>query len=327
VSEVSRYVPGPYNGVSQVAPQTRLEGTCEAMEDCVAVIPTGLQKRPPMEYHSKVFTSALAADALMQEIPTGEASTAVALILNKASGVVTPHLRSLVDGSTVACSVSADAQAYLNLNGPSPATDLYVTTVEDTTFISNRTVLTDTNADAEADRPFEAILWVKIGAFARQYAFTITPDGGTPVSGGYRPDDGTHGEDALGVGTDRIATALYDGTVISGSGGTHNGSPLTDLTSQGFTVILRGSAIYLSHPTTDFVIVATDDQGGNALSAIKGSVQRFSDLPSVRRLPVPLGGPSPDVTVTISNNSHLGFTLLGYEWVGDWTQRGIRRVS
>lgn len=278
MSEISRYIPGPYNGVSQVPPQVRLEGTCEAMDDCIAIIPNGLQKRPPMKYLAKLLSAGATLNPKVHMIPTGTNATDVFVVMENVGGVVTPRLFKVDDGTPVTCTVSAAAQTYLNLNNPSPIADFYLKTVEDVTFITNRTATVADKGDTVAARPYEAILWVKTGAYGRTFSVTVTPSGGGGVSCSYQPGPGGAADDALGVGTDRIADGLFSGTVVTGSGATFTGTPLNSLS--GVTVTIDGSLIYLSS-SSDFDITVSDDQGGTALAAIKDSVQRFSDLPAV----------------------------------------------
>lgn len=280
MSEISRYIPGPYNGISQVPPQVRLEGTCESMDDCIAIIPNGLQKRPPMEYLAKLFSSGAVTNPLVHYIPTGDDSTDVFMVLQNIGGNVAPGLFKVLDGTPVTCTTSMAASIYLALNNPLPVSDIHAKTVEDVTFLTNRTVAVGDGTDTVATRPFEALIWVKTGAYWRTYAVTVTPDGGTPVTCSYHASTGGSADDAKGVGTDVVTQALYDGTTVTGSNGVFAGTSLSALTSQGFTVELSGALIYISHPSANFTITASDDQGGTALSAIKDSVQRFSDLPS-----------------------------------------------
>lgn len=281
--EISRYVQGPYNGVSQSPPQVRLEGTCEAMEDCIAIIPNGLQKRPPFALHKVLPGVWPGANPLFASIPRGSDLLDLTLVLDRQAGSTAAYLFQTYDFSTVPITVTPAAQTYLNTGSPSPGSDFRIKTIADTTFITNRQVSTATSGDTEATRPNEAIIWVKIGGYSRLYSVTVIPSVGSPVTAQYQPSTGSSGNDSLGVGTDRIAKGLFDGTIPASSSAAVAGSPLNTLIGAGFTVTLDGSTIYISHPTTTFTISVSDDQGGTAMTAIKDSVQRFSDLPAVAR--------------------------------------------
>lgn len=278
------YVAGPYEGVSQAPPQVRLPGACQDMQDVIATIPNGIQKRPPFEYVGKITTNGRGGgDAFYAEIPRGSPSTDLTLVLNMESLSVVPYLWRTADTALaqIPVTVTVAAQAYLNFNTPSPNLNLRAVSVEDVTFITNRTVPVADSGATSPSRPFEALLWIKTGQYGRNYDVFITPAGGSLVSASYRPGTGATSTDALGVGTDIIAFSLYGGT--AGTGGTYSGvsGGLSSLTSMGFTVIITGSTIYISHPTNNFAILSQDDQGGSAMEAIYESVQNFSDLPAV----------------------------------------------
>jgi hypothetical protein len=281
----ARYIAGPYEGVSQAPPQVRLEGACEVMEDCLAVIPMGIQKRPPLTWFSKLLSSGVNSDCLFMEIPRGSPSTDTILLINNDGGNVTPYLFLTETGESVALTVTSAAQTYLNENSPTPNVDLKAVSVEDVTFITNRTVTVADSGSTNATRPYEAMVWVQEGGYARQTTVSITSTAITIDSGTYEASytsgPGTSSNDPTTVSTDVIAAALYSGADPPGGAYVHNPNPLTDLTTYGFTVTCTGSLIYLTHPTDDFTITVTDDAGGTAVTAIKESVQNFSDLPMV----------------------------------------------
>ncbi|MFZ3194094.1 MAG: hypothetical protein WA154_12930 [Moraxellaceae bacterium] len=282
MSEVSRYIAGAYQGVSQVAPQDRLEGACEEMVNCLPSIPNAITKRPPLEYLTQVMAALGTPDAYFGEIPRGDPLQDATLVMNNEGGTVVPRLFNSASQAPIAfTSISSQAQAYLDANNPSPQKDLRVFSIEDVTFIVNRTVKVAKVATVSAGRPHEAIIWARTGAYARNTQVTVVPTGGTTVSAGYRPAAGGSAADAGGVGTDRIAEGLTSGAIPPGSSATVSGTPLNTLASQGFFVIHLGSIIYISHPTTPFNVYVEDDQGGAGVVSLKDSVQRFSDLPRI----------------------------------------------
>jgi hypothetical protein len=290
VSTEDLYVAGPYEGVSQAPPQVRLPGACEDMQDCIATIPNGIQKRPSFIANGTTpVATGGRGDEFALDIPRGSSALDATLLLVNKAGTITPVLFRTASLTPIAYTISGPAQAYLNLNNPSPNAGFRAVSIEDVVFITNRTVPIALGSATQATRPFEALLWVKVGEFARKYLVTVTS---TAITGGgfiqcyYQPSTGGTASDGLGVGTDKIATGLYNGTIPSMSGAQSASNPagafLQGLTAYGFTVTLEGSSlIYLSHPTVDFTLTVSDDQGGTALEAIKGSVQDASDLPAV----------------------------------------------
>lgn len=287
--EISDYVAAPYQGVSQSPPQVRLQGTCDEMEDCMSTIPMGAQKRPPFTWTGPLFkadgVTPIVADpeAVWYEVLRGSAGADCALLLNRESGVIQPYLFLISDMSPVTVTWDDDALTYLRANSPTPNSQIKCCTIEDVTFITNRTVQVADGTATQATRPYECLLWVETGHYSANYKVTITPAStGTPISAQYTPSTGASGDDAWGVGTDCIANGLYSGTIPSSSNAGFVGTPLESaLTPLGYTVTLNGSTIYISHPTDDFTVAVADDQGGTAMIAIKGEVQEFSDLPAV----------------------------------------------
>lgn len=277
----SDYVTAPYMGVSQVPEASRLRGSCKLMEDCMVTIPMGLQKRPPYEWMRQVLTTQGSIEDHANLIPRGTVGDELLLIIHRdASNQVVPKLTRLDDGASLGPTVSSAASAYLNSGTGVVGDDIRSLAVEDTVFITNRKVKVGKTTDTAPTRPYEALIWVKASGYGRTTAVTVASTaGGAAVT--YSTSTGGNAADASGVGTDRIARGLYNGTVQPGSSVALTGTPLNTLTANGFTVQLLGSIIYLAHPTVDFQVAVSDDQGGSAVVAIKESVQRFSDLPSL----------------------------------------------
>lgn len=288
MAEISGYVKGPYEGVSQAPPQVRLMGACDDMQDCLPSIPNGVQKRPPWEWQAQLKrfdTTAIPLDAkaLFVDIPRGDLSLDLTLLLNREAGHVVPYLFQTATWAPVAVGIDTAAQTYLDHNTPQPIRDLRVCSVEDTSFITNRTVPTALASGTTATRPFEALLWCKLHGYARKTVVTVVSSaiGGGSLSASFTSGSGSNSNDPLTVGTDKLAAALFAGTDPKPGNDTPNPNPLSTLSSSGFTVTMSGSLIYISHPTVDFQLVVSDDIGGTGVIPIKGSVQRFSDLPLV----------------------------------------------
>lgn len=281
------YVSGPYQGVSQAPPQVRLPEACQDMQDCIATIPMGIQKRPPFGWMGQVTSDGLGNSfALQTEIPRGTPATDVTLVLNNNGSHIVPHLFLTADPTSapISVTVTTAAQTYLDTLAPLPNRDLRVCSVEDFTFIANRLVTVANGSATAGARPFEALLWVKTGQYGRNYIVTVTPGGGSPQSFAYHPSSGASGNDAYGVGTDVIVNSLCSGTVVPGSSGVYTGAAggmQANLPPAGINVTPSGSTIYLSITTPNFTVTVTDDQGGTAFEAIKSDVQNFSDLPAV----------------------------------------------
>lgn len=275
---ITDYVDGPYEGVSQTPPQVRLAGACEAMDDCLPAIPNGLQKRPPFTWVKQLTSNALAdKNAFVMDIPRGDPSKDATLIISKESGSLVARLFKTSDMSAIALTVTSAAQTYLNINAPTPGSDLRACAIEDVTFITNRTVTVDYGSSTAAARNHEAILWVKDAQYGRHFNVQVTPSGGGTTTIDFKTSQGSDSNSTPSLDTSAIAKALYDGTnPAPTTSAVVTGTPLNTL---GW-VTLDGPTLYFSN-ATDFTIDAADGQGNTAMVALKGSVQAFSDLPKI----------------------------------------------
>lgn len=278
---ISHYVTGPYQGVSQAPPQVQLDGQCKVQENCIAAIPNGLQKRPPFVFHPRALLPSLASsDMLVADIPRGSLADDLLLVINPQGAANVPYLFKGPNYVPVIVDIDNDAvQNYLNSSAAKPGQDLFTTTIEDVTFVVNKRAMAIEGFDTEPTRNPEALIYIKSGAYGRNYIISVTPAGGTTVSATYLTGDGSTPSDAMTASTEAIADGLATGTIPSGA--SFSGDPLADLVSQGFTVGRNGPVIYLrSDSGADFVVSASDGQGGSAMTVVKGAIQRFSDLPA-----------------------------------------------
>lgn len=317
--QVSEYVSAPYQGVSQAAAQVRLDGQCEALEDTLVSIPQGATKRPPFEWVGVLGGHPGSTSGLFERIErAGDLDSLLTLTLE--GGVAVPRVYLLTDTTLLmpaAITIGSTAQTYLNTALTNPAVDLNALTVEDYTFIVNRSKVVANVGTSAPPRAKEAMVWVRQAAYARTFSVTVTPAGGSPVTSLLTTPNGTNVTDGNYVGTDVIAQALIDGTYPSAvDGSVAPATPLNTLT--GFTIQQIGPVIYFTHPTLDFTVTVKDDLGGVALTAIKDTVQSFSDLPKVAksgftvRVTQTSGSPNDDFFVK--------FILSAGEGTGTWQE-------
>lgn len=282
MAEVSYYVSGPYEGLSQVPPQVRLQGACKSMINCLAIVPYGLQPRPPLEFLANLGYGPDVSGTLFQSVPRGSAAEDLTLVVSEVDAVTDVRLFRTSTWASIPITSSPAAETYLNQGPPDIHLDLRAVTIEDTTFLANRQVTVADAGDSQAARPFEALVWVKTGGYSRRYVVSVNKTvGGTPVTSTYQPNNGGLGPHALGVTTEAILDGLINHTVIGGSDAVVSGDPLTDLTTQGFVLDRIGSVLRIKHTTADFTVAIEDGAGGSTVTVIKDEVQRFSDLPAV----------------------------------------------
>lgn len=273
----SAAVPAPYDGVSQSAPQVRLQSQAEALTDCVVDIPDGWRKRPPMIYQGVALATAAHPNMRWHKLRDPDDGSIKWFSLNRDSGVTTA---ALVDASLtpVAMTVTAAAHTYLNAI-TDPKALSRISQVVDYTIVTNRAKVITIDGSTVATRPYEGIVFIKSGAFGKKYQLTVTPTGGSPLVSSVVTPNGNDANDSFWVDTDKIAQGL------AGSGYTYvtDGAACTPgaaaLAGAGITVTILGPVIYLSHATIDFTVSIVDSQGGVASSVAKGTVNNFSDLP------------------------------------------------
>lgn len=249
---VSSSIPNLVNGVSQQPATLRLASQCEVQENGLSTTAQGLKKRPPTK-HIKRLSDSLTGSAFIHTINRDTSEQYEVVVTN---GDLKVYDMS-GNEKTVAF---PNGKGYLS--SADPSTSFRAVTVADYTFILNKNVVVTQSATLSPARPHEALVFVKSGQYAKAYqifingvakAFLETPDGSDPAHG------------AL-ISTDTIASQLA-----------------SSLTTNGITNSVAGSVIHVTQPA-DFTITTYDGYNNNSMLAIKGKVQRFSDLPTNPRV-------------------------------------------
>lgn len=296
---VDGYVDAPVQGISQAAPAVRLPTQASQLDDCMVEFQKGYRKRPPYTYIAKIASAigTSTPDALTKLIVDPETGHNMLLVVrNSGSGATRVHLHDISVDPPVqqTVNVSTAAQTYLNSGNPMPNQDCRALQIEDYTFILNRKVEVVDGSTASATRPYEALFFFKESGYGFNYNLTVTPSGGSPITGNVLTPDGANFTHSQFIGTNMVAYAMLNGTIGPGAPPGDVGLPYDNtnvgglahataigaaLIAAGFTVALANSVIYISHPTIDFDVSSDDYQGGTILGAIKGVTQTFSNLP------------------------------------------------
>lgn len=233
----------------------RLSSQGEVQENGYSTVSKGLRKRPGSKHLKQLSTSSF-GDAFTHIINRDTTEQYVV--------VVTSENLRVFDMAGVERTVSfPNGKTYLT--SATPSKDFRAVTVADYTFFVNRAItVAEDSTPVYAVRPYEAIINVKQGNYGKSYVVAI--NGTTKAT--FTTNNGGTATDVTTISTDYIATQLT-----------------TQLTTAltGWTVTRSGSVIYLSS-ATDFTVTADDGFSNYAMSAIKGRVQKFSDLPA--RCPV-----------------------------------------
>ncbi len=249
---VSTTIPNLINGVSQQPYALRLASQAEAQENAHSSVVEGLRKRAGTTHRAKIvgapsgelFTHTINRDRNEQyEVLIGGGDL-------KVYDLKTGTERSVSFPNGKGYLVAAD-----------PRSAFKAVTIADFTFIINRTVVAQQAPDLSPVRAPDALVWIKQGSYGTKY--TISLNGASYT---YQTPDGSTASHINDIQTDVIASRLISG--LQGVAG-------------GFWFAQNGSSILIGrNDGGNFSITISDSQGDQATKLVKGSVQRFSDLPA-----------------------------------------------
>ncbi len=283
MSLISSSIPNLVNGVSQQPPTLRLTSQAEAQENAISTVAKGLKKRPPTRHIAKISDTALTG-AYLHTINRDAAEKYVVAMSNESIRVWNLAGNELVVNTP-------DGTAYLATNQAKTA--FRTVTVADYTFIVNKEVVVLRSENLTTTRPFEGLINVTGGNYGKTYSVNI--DGVEKAS--FTTRDGSDKSHVADIDTDTIAQKLKEG-----------------LTSNGYTCERFGSVVYISK-ATDFTLEVFDGFNNGAAIAIKGNIQRFSDLP-------PSGGVD-GFTIEVAGDANSGFDNYWVKYVTEGKSTGL----
>jgi hypothetical protein len=248
---ISQSIPNLANGVSQQPFTLRLASQAELQENGLSTTSQGLRKRPPTKHLKKILSGSYEA-AFLHTINRDENERYIVVIASGGLKVfdLAGNEKTVSFPNGTAYLVSAD-----------PANSFRAVTVADYTFIVNKGFTVTEGSTFATDRPYEALVSVKIGNYGKTYSVIL--NGSTVAS--YTTPDGTSGSHTAAISTDNIASQLFSG--------------MSGLSGSGYTINRYGSVIHISR-TSDFTIRCEDGFNNGAMLALKEQVQKFQDLPA-----------------------------------------------
>jgi hypothetical protein len=254
---ISQPLPNLFGGVSQQPALSRFLNQLEAQVNCTSDPVEGLKKRPPTEHIKKIISGALATRPHFFKIDRDPD--------NRYLGMIQGGAVRVFDMNTgVEKTVTGGTHAYLT--SATPHKSLRTLSVADYTFIANREVTVANTTARSATRPFEGLVFVRGANYGKRYTVTLTMGGATVVTASYETPRGD-----VAAHIDSTNTAYIAENLASQLSGNPNGPDVVEQI---------GSVIYMSDPTINFTITVEDEQGNEAMKALKDNVQRFSDLPA-----------------------------------------------
>lgn len=251
MSLISTTIPNLVNGVSQQPYAMRLASQCQEQINAHSSVVEGLRKRPGTRHLAK--------------LPSINGSLHVHTINRDA---VEQYVILIQDGDLRVFDLNGVEKSVTFPNGKTylastnPAEEFRCVTVADYTFVLNTKVATKESTTLTPSRPYEALAWVKQGAYGAKYYLTV--DGKTAS---FTAPDGSQAAHVNQVTTDNIAAQLTSG--------------ITSALGAGWDVARYGSTIHIKRTSgASFTISSDDSIGDNGLEVIAQKAQRFSDLPA-----------------------------------------------
>ena len=250
---ISSSIPNFVNGVSQQPYTLRLNSQGEVQENGLSTVSQGLKKRPPTKHLKKIQSTPL-GNCFIHTINRDLSERYIAVLTN---GDLKVYDINGVE-KTVAF---PNGKGYLS--AASPSASFSAITVADYTFITNRNVTVSVSGATTPTRPFEALINVKAGNYGKEYKVYIN---GT-LQAEYKTPTGSVAADVDNISTDVIAAQLASDLVSNG------------YSTGNWTTVKNGSIIYIKNTASDFSVTTEDGFNSAGMVAIKGKLQKFSDLP------------------------------------------------
>lgn len=301
----SRPIPSIIQGVSQQAAQQRRDAQCEEQYDCINSPVYGIVARPGGDVLN--FRSAVQRPgAFTYKFRRGITEDYLMVLYNG-----TLEVYDLNTGNLCTITDSTGGDGYLaSASGVLDADNFRVVSLSDHTFIINRSKTPAFTSDVAPSRPKEALVFFQAGNYMMTYTVAIEYNG-TLYKWQYITPDNSAASNETQIYTDQLAATFYramTGTVATtagsgpGIGGTQDGDPggsgATDssslsyatvsvvnkpgvtITSLGFGIAIDGNLLRIWRTdANDFTIDVSDGTGGTSVSAFKGTVPSFSNLP------------------------------------------------
>lgn len=280
---ITSSIPNLVNGVSQQPPTLRLTSQAEAQENGISTVAKGLKKRPPTRHIAKLSSTFL-SNAYLHTINRDRDEKYIVAITSGALRVWD------LDGNEITVN-TPNGTAYLNTTNAKTA--FRTVTVADYTFLVNKNVKVAKATTLTTTRPYEGLINVTAGNYGKTYSVKVNG----VQKAAFTTRDGSDKSHVVDIDTDTIAKNLYNGLIAN-----------------GYSCQLFGSVIYMSS-STDFKLEVLDGFNGGAAVAIKGNIQRFSDLP-------PSGGVN-GFTIEVAGDANSGFDNYWVKFVIEGNSTGL----
>lgn len=185
---VSRPIPSLLNGVSQQPPSLRQASQCEQLVNGFPALAEGLQKRPP-SYHIAELTATPYGNAFVSTLDFGGTDQFLLVLVDNDLKIFD------TDGNSQTVNFP-DGKTYLNITDA--VTDFAVVSVEDVTYITNKTILVDYDGTTTAGGTYQGEKQtfadvIAIGAPTNGDVWKVVGDDTVVLTGYYLKYDSTAG--------------------------------------------------------------------------------------------------------------------------------------
>lgn len=248
---ISSSIPNLINGVSQQPAALRLASQAEEVINCMPSPVEGLKKRPPMQHIKKLFAGSAGSNRPFTHIVDRDGVIRYLIFIQDNAIKVFD-----LDGNAQTVS-TPNGTAYLDITGE-PSSAFRVASIADFTFIVNRekTVAMDT-VNKSYNWGTKSMVFIKSADFSTTYRVKLN---GTEKSVTTGNSSGT-APDTVTIAND-LATQLN--------------------TISGFTVTSTDYIIRITKDDGgDYTLESSDTKTADATSAIKGTVDSITDLPTI----------------------------------------------
>ena len=246
MSLINRSIPNLIGGVSQQPEILRLDNQATEQLNGISNVVEGLKKRPPCTAIAKLSSSNI-TNAFIHTINRDVNERYVVVITN---GAITVHTISGVSKTIVS---TTNALSYLGSSNPRQ--DFKCLTVNDYTYIVNKTKTVAMASTTSAAKVEQAIYTVTtgVGNSTTAIPYSITIDGTTSTFNS----------------SDNNSKTIRDG--VKSAIGTVSGLTIANVGDSSFSIIKASGTL---------VVSASDGYGDQASQVIKDEVQNFADLPA-----------------------------------------------
>ena len=272
MSLISSTIPNLVNGVSQQPFALRLASQSEDQVNTFPSVVEGLKKRPPTNHVARLSETPFAPNgAAFHTINRDTNERYIVVLMNGDLKVYD------INGNEKLVNFAVPSKSYLNSTNPERG--FSVVTVADYSFIVNKEIAVQKSTDRKGWRRPEGMVYISQGNYDKSYSLYV--DDQWICS--YKTPNGSEAGHSFWIGTDIIADRLMQGAGTNDPG-IFTGTPL--LQSTWLDATRRGSVITIwRKDNAEFRIASSDGFGGKAMRVFRGSVQRFSDLPSTDVFP------------------------------------------